>query len=75
MTEIERSRVTGTEQASSRRMSETEVRLFVRAHPFAGDHASFARDQDQIDAGHADADDRLRNQPAKPADRHPLPVA
>ena len=28
-----------------------------------------------LDAGDADADDRLRNQPAEPADRHPLPVA
>ena len=73
--EIERRRVTGTAQAAVREVSETEIGLLVRAHPLAGDRASFAPDQDQIDAGDADADDRLRNQPAEPADRHPLPVA
>src|SRR4029079_12423543 len=70
--EIERGRMTGTEQASCRQASEAEVGLFVRAHPFAGHRAVFVPDQDQIDAGDADADDRLCNQPAKPADRHPL---
>jgi hypothetical protein len=73
--EIERGCVPGAAQASSRQVSEIEVSLFVRAHSFAGDSTAFVPDQDQIDADHAGAHDRVRDQTAEAADRHPFSVA
>ena len=68
-----------TQGAISHGVRELELRfkvsLFVRTYPLAGHRTPLVPDQQQIDAGHAGADHRLRNQPAEPADRHPFSVA
>ena len=69
--EIERCRVARTEQSPHRKMTETEIGLFMRAGPVAG-HSSIAiPDQDQIDAGHPRTKNGPFHQAVQPTYRYP----